>query len=90
MSDKLVTVHLSFKFRVSLLCLVTFQMQCTTQSYLHTAEMIVFESIRKHFMINNVNVTKLNIVGNTVEQNGLPKSHRMPFCPEIKTENRRC
>lgn len=52
--------------------------------------MIVFESIRKDFMINNVNITNLNIVGNTVEQNGLPKSHWMAFCPEIKTEYRRC
>lgn len=42
---------------------------------------------QKAFYDHQVDFTNLNIVENTVEQNGLSKSHRMPFCPEIKTKN---
>ena len=51
--------------------MVAFQVQCIIQSHLHIAEMNVIASIRECLMVNCVNFTNLNIVGKTVEQNGL-------------------
>lgn len=68
--------------------MVAFQLQNTTLSYLYVAEMIVFASTRKHFMITYIDFINFTVVRKTTEKNGLFRSHRMPFCPEFKTKNR--